>query len=137
MASLADELKQVPLFGSLSQRQLKRLARDFKKREFKSGTTMLRQGHMSGVGFFVITEGEATVSVDGSEVARLGRGDYFGELGLLSDRARTATVTASTPLRCLELAIWDFRRFVKDNADVSWTLLQHVADLLAAAEARK
>ena len=137
MASLADELKQVPLFSSLSQRQLKRLARDFKKRDLKPGTTMLRQGHMSGVGFFVITEGEAAVSVDGREVARLGRGDYFGELGLISDRARTATVTAATPLRCLELATWDFRRFVKDNSDVSWKLLQHVADLLAAAEARK
>lgn len=137
MATLADELKQVPLFSSLSQRQLKRLARDFKKREFKPGTTMLRQGHMSGIGFFVITEGEAAVSVDGREVARLGRGDYFGELGLISDRARTATVTASTSLHCAELAIWDFRRFVKDNSDVAWKLLQHVAELLATAETRK
>jgi CRP-like cAMP-binding protein len=92
---------------------------------------------MSGIGFFVIREGEATVSIDGSEVARLGAGDYFGELGLISEGARTATVTASTPLHCMELAIWDFRRFVKDNSDVSWKLLQHVADMLAVAEARK
>jgi CRP-like cAMP-binding protein len=137
MAGLADELEQVPLFSCLNQRQRKRLARDFKTRDFKPGTTMLRQGQMSGIGFFVIREGEATVSIDGSEVARLGAGDYFGELGLISEGARTATVTASTPLHCVELAIWDFRRFVKDNSDVSWKLLQHVADMLAAAEARK
>jgi CRP-like cAMP-binding protein len=97
---------------------------------------MLRQGQMSGIGFFVIREGEAAVSVDGSEVATLGRGDYFGALGLITEGARTATVTATSPLRCVELAAWDFRRFVKDNPDVSWKLLQHVAGLLAIAEAR-
>jgi CRP-like cAMP-binding protein len=134
--SLADDLKKVPLFSGLSQRQLKRLSRDFKERDFKPGTTPVRQGHMSGVGFFVITEGEASVSVDGTERARLGPGDYFGELGLISERARTAAVTAETPLRCVMLASWDFRRFIKDNPDASWKLLQHVVDLLAEAEQR-
>jgi CRP-like cAMP-binding protein len=134
--SLADDLKKVPLFSGLSQRQLKRLSRDFKERDFKPGTTPVRQGRMSGVGFFVITEGEASVSVDGTERARLGPGDYFGELGLISERARTATVTAETPLRCVMLASWDFRRFTKDNPDASWKLLQHVVDLLAEAEQR-
>jgi CRP-like cAMP-binding protein len=89
---------------------------------------------MSGIGFFVITGGEASVSVDSREVARLGAGDYFGELGLISERARTATVTAETSLRCLELASWDFRRFVKDNPEISWKLLQHLANLLEAQE---
>jgi CRP-like cAMP-binding protein len=131
VATLADDLKQVPLFSSLSQRQLKRLSRDFRERTFVPGTTPVRQGHMSGIGFFVITEGEASVSIDGSEVARLGPGDYFGELGLISERPRTATVTAETSLRCAELASWHFRRFVKENPGASWKLLENLVDLLA------
>ena len=137
MVSLAGDLKQVPLFSSLPQRQLKRLSRDFKERHFKPGATPVRQGHMSGIGFFVITDGEASVSLDSTEVARLGPGDYFGELGLISERARTATVTAETSLRCLELASWDFRRFVRDNPDVAWKLLQHLVHLLLKAQERK
>lgn len=136
MVSLAGDLKQVPLFSSLPQRQLKRLSRDFKERKFEPGATPVRQGHMSGIGFFVIAGGEASVSVDSTEVARLGPGDYFGELGLISERARTATVTAETSLRCFELASWDFRRFVKDNPDVSWKLLQHLVNLLLEAQER-
>jgi CRP/FNR family cyclic AMP-dependent transcriptional regulator len=131
VANLADQLKQVPLFSSLSQRQLKRLARNFKEREFRQGTSMVQQGHMSGVDFFVIAEGEASVSVDGKKVARLGPGDHFGELALIGDRVRSGTVTAEVPLRCLVIASWHFRSFVKDNPEVSWKLLQHLANLLA------
>ncbi|TML95522.1 MAG: cyclic nucleotide-binding domain-containing protein [Actinobacteria bacterium] len=130
MASLVDELKKVPLFSGLSQRQLKKLGRGFKERQFKAGTSVVRQGQMSGVGFFVITEGEAYVSVDGSEVARLGPGDHFGELALISERVRSATVTAAGPLNCLVMAFWDFREFAKENPDVTWKLLQHLVELL-------
>ena len=130
MAKLVDELRQVPLFSGLSQRQLKQLARGFKEREFRPGTSMVRQGEMSGVGFFVITGGEASVSVDGMEVAKLGPGDHFGELALISEQVRSATVTAEGPLQCLVMAFWDFRRFAKENPDVTWKLLQHLVGLL-------
>jgi CRP-like cAMP-binding protein len=130
VANLADELKKVPLFGELNQRQLKRLARDFREREFRPGTTVVRQGQMSGVDFFVIADGTASVSVDGDEVAKLGPGDHFGELALIGERVRSATVTAEERLRCLVMASWDFRKFVKDNPDVSWKLLQHLAHVL-------
>ena len=137
MASLVDELKKVPLFSGLSQRQLKKLGRGFKERQFKAGTSVVRQGQMSGVGFFVITEGEAYVSVDGSEVARLGPGDHFGELALISERVRSATVTAAGPLNCLVMAFWDFRRFAKENPDVTWKLLQHLVGLLTEERNRR
>jgi len=136
VAILAHDLKRVPLFSTLSERQLKRLSREFKERKFPPGTTPVQQGHMSGIGFFLISEGEASVVVDGSEIGRLGAGDYFGELGLISERPRMATVIADTHLHCFELASWDFRQFVKDNPDASWKLLQHLVDLLAAAEER-
>jgi CRP-like cAMP-binding protein len=92
---------------------------------------------MSGVGFFIVAEGEASVSVGGEEVARIGPGDHFGELALISETARTATVTAVTRLRCHVIAFWDFRRFARENPDVSWKLLQHLADLLAGERERR
>src|SRR5437763_1173285 len=125
VSNLIDELKKVPLFSDLSKRQLKQLASHFKERTFTSGTSMLRRGHMSGVDFFVIAEGEASVTVDGTEIARLGPGDHFGEVALIGEQVRQATVTADGPLRCLVMMSWDFRRFVQGNADVSWKLLQH------------
>jgi CRP-like cAMP-binding protein len=131
MVSTADELKQVPLFSSLSQRQLKRLARDFREREVDSGTRVVGEGDKAGNSFFVIVDGTAIVSMDGKEVSRLGPGDYFGELALISERVRSATVTADGPVRCLALGFWDFRRFAKENPDVSWKLLEHVVELLS------
>jgi CRP/FNR family cyclic AMP-dependent transcriptional regulator len=133
---LAELLEKVSLFSGLNQRQLKRLARDFKERDFKPGTTPLREGHMSGIGFFVITEGEASVSRDGAEVARLGPGDHFGELSLISDRARSATVTAETDLHTAMLTSWEFKEFVQENPEVAWKLLQHVVEILVDAEER-
>lgn len=137
MANLADELKKVPLFSGLSQQQLKGLARGFREREFKTGTAVVRQSQMSGVGFFVITAGEASVSVDGTEVARLGPGDHFGELALISERVRSATVTADGPLRCLVMAFWDFRQFAKKNPDVTWKLLQYLVELLTEERSKR
>ena len=137
METLADELKRVPLFSNLNQRQLKRLARDFREREVGSGTSLVRQGEMSGVDFFVIAEGEASVSVDGKEIARLGPGDHFGELGLIGGQVRQATVTADGPLRCLVMASWDFRRFVQSDPNVSWKLLQYLVGLVTDAGAHR
>lgn len=124
------ELQRIPLFSELNQRQLRRIGRDFRDRRFKAGTAIVRQNEMSGVGFFIITEGEASVAVDGREVARLGAGEHFGELALISEGVRTATVTATTPLRCLEITFWDFRRIAKENPDIAWKLLQYLVGLL-------
>jgi CRP/FNR family transcriptional regulator, cyclic AMP receptor protein len=131
MASLAEELQRVPLFSGLSQRQLKKLARGFREREVRDGTAVMREGEKSGVSFFVIADGTATVSVDGHEVTQLGPGDYFGELALISEHVRSATVTADGPMRCLVMGFWDFRRYAKENPDVTWKLLQHVVELLS------
>src|SRR3954467_3257830 len=112
MASSEDTLRQVPLFSALSQRQLRGLRKDFKERTYGPGTAILIEGKMGGVDFFVLAEGEAVVTADGKELGRLRPGDYFGELGLITGRERTATVTAVDPVRCLTMASWDFRKFV-------------------------
>ncbi|HET7367129.1 MAG TPA: cyclic nucleotide-binding domain-containing protein [Gaiella sp.] len=136
MSAVVDELGAVKLFGGLSQRQLRQLARLMKERTFRPGVAVVEEGTMSGVGFFIVAEGEASVTVDGREVARIGPGDHFGELALINEDARTASVTAVTRLRCHVIAFWDFRKFARDNPDVAWRLLQHVAALLVAERTR-
>ncbi|MCP9485584.1 MAG: Crp/Fnr family transcriptional regulator [Gaiellaceae bacterium MAG52_C11] len=130
-----QQLAQVPLFAGLKERNLKLLANSLKERSFGEGETIAAEGK-SGVGFFVIVEGEATVSVDGKERATLRAGDHFGELALIDDGARTATVTAATPLRCYAMTSWEFRPLVQENATVAWHLLENLAKRLRAADAR-
>ena len=136
MRTVAEELKQVPLFSGLSERQLRRLVKDFSERRVPVGTQLAKQGEMSGIGFFVIAEGEAAVILDGEQIARLGPGDHFGELAMISQRERIATVEALTPLRCHTIRFWDFRAFAKKNPDVMWKLLQHVAGILSEVQSR-
>ena len=124
-----DDLRKVPLFAELDNRQLKKLASRFRERTVGPGTKVTTEGEMSGVGFFVVGSGEAAVNVGGKDVATLGPGDHFGELALVSEAARTATVTATTELRLLEIPFWDFRDFAHANPDVTWKLLQHVVAL--------
>ena len=130
MRKAADDLGRVPLFAELSGRQRRKLAANFRERRFRPGTDVVRQGTPSGIGFFVVVDGEATVSVDGADVATLSAGDHFGELALITRADRTATVTAKTELECLEIAFSDFRRFAHANPDVTWKLLQSVASIL-------
>jgi CRP-like cAMP-binding protein len=129
--SVSDDLLRVPLFSDLSDRQRKKLAKLFRERTVPAGTTLVKEGTMSGVGFFVVAAGEAAVTVGGKEAARLRTGDHFGELALISERERAATVTAVTELRSLEIPFWDFRTFAHQNPDVMWKLLQHVVAMLS------
>jgi CRP-like cAMP-binding protein len=135
--SVVDDLARVRLFSGLSKRQRAKLARHVKVRQFRPGVAVVSEGTMSGVGFFIIAEGTAAVSVGGNEVARLGPGDHFGELALITEDARTATVTAVTRLSCHVIAFWDFRKFARENPDVCWALLQHVAALLTGERERR
>ena len=130
MGTAADELGRVDLFADLSARQRRKLAGSFRERRFKAGMDVVREGSMGGIGFFVVTDGEATVSVGGVEVSRLSAGDHFGELAMIANAERTATVTAQTELHCLEIPFSDFREFAHANPDVMWKLLQHVVSVL-------
>jgi CRP-like cAMP-binding protein len=136
MPSVADELKQVPMFSDLNQRQSRQLAKYFKERTNPAGVQLTRQGEMSGVAFFVIAEGKAAVIVDGERVGTIGPGDHFGELAMISESERTATVESLTPMRCYTIQFWHFRGFAKKNPDVTWKLLQHVAGLLVKEQRR-
>lgn len=125
-----EALSRVPLLSGLGQKELKRLAASFTERAFAADKVVVKQGDERGIGFFVITEGTARVSADGQNVAVLGPGDHFGEIALIGDRVRTATVTAETDLQTLVTTVWEFRAFVKNDPDTAWKLLEHLAGLL-------
>jgi len=118
-----ETLQRVPLFSDLSRQELKRIASVFKERRFAAGETVIQQGS-GGAAFFVINSGEASVSVNGRQQRVLGPGDSFGELALIDEGTRTATVTASTELICAGVTFWDFRPLVEESGVIGWKLLQ-------------
>ena len=128
-------LQRVPLFADLEKRELTQIASSFKAREYAAGDTLVTEGE-GGVGFFLIESGEATVSVRGREIARLKAGDSFGEVALIDDGARTATVTADTAMVCYGMSFWEFRPIVESSSQIAWKLLQALAKKLRAAEQR-
>jgi CRP-like cAMP-binding protein len=135
MAASEDLIRQVPLFEDLNKRELQGLASTMKERIFDPGDTVATEGS-TGIGFFIIDEGEATVSVHGEDVNTLKHGDYFGEVALIDDGARTATITAKTPLKCYGITSWEFRPLVEQNASLAWKMLQTMAKRLRDAEKR-
>jgi CRP/FNR family cyclic AMP-dependent transcriptional regulator len=135
MAEAPTELlKRVPLFSGLNDKELRQVAQTMKERTFDPGATVTEEGK-GGIGFFVIGDGSAKVSVGGEAVRALGPGDYFGEIGLIADIDRTATITADTELRCYGMTSWDFRPLVESNASIAWNLLQVMAQRLREAQA--
>ncbi len=125
-------LRRVDLFQEMSDRELNRLARSFRESRFGAGDVIAAEGK-SGVGFFVIGEGTVRYSVGDDDVGTGGPGDYFGEIALIDDGPRTATVTAETAVTAYGLTSWEFRPLVEENAEIGWALLQRMAKRLRSA----
>jgi pyruvate,water dikinase len=125
-AETVDAIERVPLFDGISARDVAGIAAMFKERRFEAGELVTKEGS-GAAAFFVIESGDATVTLGGRELARLSAGDYFGEVALIDDGARTATVTATTDLVCHGLTYWEFRPLVQSNATIAWNLLRTLA----------
>lgn len=134
MANTGDTvqfLQQVPLFQGLNTRQLKKLADRFVERRYAAGQNMVTQGQ-GGEGFFILASGAAEavrMRADGEQVVvnTFGPADFFGEMALLDDGVRTATVQATKPCDCLALTRWDFLSILKEDADMAVVILQELA----------
>lgn len=125
-------LSRVPLFQSLKQKQLETLAVRLTERSYEPGDFIVTQGK-GGAGFFVVCSGAAEavqVRADGTKVVLnpLRVGDFFGELALLSDSTRTASVVAVEPTMCFILTRWDFLAILKKDSDMAVTVLQELAE---------
>ena len=122
----AASFSNVPLFHALSQRQVRRILRGTFDYEYSAGSELVRQGD-DGETLFVILDGNARVVRNGRTVARLRNGDFFGEISVLNDRPRTASVVAETDVRCLALHRDDLRKILVDEPRIAWNLLGALA----------
>jgi phosphoenolpyruvate synthase/pyruvate phosphate dikinase len=129
----AEALQRVPLFAELDSEEVDQIARLFKVRRFAEGETVIMEGS-GGAAFFLIDSGEVTVSIRGEQRATLKPGDHFGEIALLDEGQRLATITASSDLVCYGLTYWEFRPLVHENGAIGWKLLQSMAKMLRDAQ---
>lgn len=122
-------LQKVPIFQPLPPNELGAVARSLKERVYEPGAVIIKQGD-PGVGFFLIAEGAVDVLHDGHRLRALGPGEFFGELALMEERVRTATVTAKERTRCLQLVRWDFRALLKQHPDIAVKVMEVVVKRL-------
>ncbi len=131
-ASYVETLARLSLFADLPHPQLEALAHSFAEEVFAEGQRVIRQD-VTGGGFYVILDGEAKVVIDGQERARLSRGDFFGEISLLTDEAPAADVIAASVLRCLIIPDNELKAFLLKHPSVTYRMLQIEARRLRAA----
>jgi CRP/FNR family cyclic AMP-dependent transcriptional regulator len=112
-----DNLRAVPLFASMAEPDLRKIATFASEDSVPAGATLMREGDYSNE-MVAIESGTADVIQGGRTVADLGPGDVFGEMGVLKDEQRNATVVAKTPMRLLTLSHWDVKRLRKTAPEV-------------------
>ena len=129
--SIVDTLQKVPLFASLDRKDLMTLAASARERQYQSDDELMRQGD-TGVGLFILTSGRVRVTQNHqgnvTDLGILEHGQVFGELSLLDDLPRTATITAIEPCAVIIVPIWDFRAALRENASMSISLLTALAN---------
>jgi len=127
----ADALARCPFFEGLSRGELLELAKVTEDMEVEAGKVLTREGQ-SGSEFFVIVDGEVSVTKDGQEIRTLGPGDFFGEIALLEDTPRTATVVAKTPLRFFVLTRQSFRSMLAHQPELERKVLAALEERVRA-----
>jgi CRP-like cAMP-binding protein len=126
-----EALKGVPLFEGLSRKELVQLERECEDLEVEPGKVLCREGEI-GHEFFVIVDGKVQVTRQGRRIATLGGGDFLGEIALVTELPRTATVTAETPVRLFVLTGREFHAVLDQNPKVERKVLRALARRLAA-----
>ena len=125
-----DLLKQVPLFAGCSKSELQKLAAIADEIDLRDGATLTREGR-AGREFFVLIEGTVEVVQGADKIGELGDGDWFGEIALLTNAPRTATVTATSPVRVLVITDRAFRQVVEATPSIAVKILERVGQRLA------
>jgi CRP/FNR family transcriptional regulator, cyclic AMP receptor protein len=126
-----SRLAKVPIFSECTKRELTIIGRAAKEVSHAEGTVIAREGER-GVGLFLILEGQCKVTIGGKTKAKLGPGDFFGEVALLDGGPRTATVTALTPVRLVGITGWVFRGLLMEHPTIALKTLEAVAGRLRA-----
>ena len=129
---IVDALASFGIFADLPRPELEGVAHQFEEAWFPAQERILRQG-LTGSGFYVILEGECSVRVDGEERARLGRGEFFGEISILLGESPVADIVALTPVRCIVLGGPEVESFLVAHPRVQFRMLQALARRLRNA----
>lgn len=135
MGEVAEALSKVSLFQDVPSKTLDRLERMANTRTLKAGKEIVKEG-TEGVGFFLITSGKVAVTRGGKELATLGEGSTFGEMALVDNFRRSATVTATEDTTVIALLRSDFMAELRGDADLAIKMLKIVARRLHAADER-
>ena len=129
---LVDTLSGLALFADLSRPQLEAVAHKMTEESYPTGQRILRQG-FTGTGFYVIVDGEVAVKIDGNEIARLGKGDFFGEMSILLGEPPNADIVATRQLRVLHLGGPELETFLLDYPRVLLRMTKSIAMRLRIA----
>ena len=120
---LEEQLASVPLLAGLEPRVRRRLAEIGKRRTYSPDEDIVREG-TTGTALYILLSGDARVSQDGSQIGELSAGDFFGELALIEEHPRSATVTAATEVDCLLFPAWEFTALLEEHPEVAVPILR-------------
>jgi CRP/FNR family transcriptional regulator, cyclic AMP receptor protein len=135
MSAIRDQLAAVPLFESLNSKSLDRLEKIARTREFKPGDVIVKEGD-EGVGFFLITSGKVDLTRGDTAIATLKQGQFFGEMALLDNHRRSATVTAVEPTTTIAMLRSDFVAELRANNDLALEMLSEMSRRVREADER-
>jgi CRP/FNR family transcriptional regulator len=127
------DLRSVKVFAGVPEKELKSIERELKTVRHHAGHEITVTGD-GGVGFMIISEGRASVRTITGKTRTLGPGDSFGEMALLDDEGRSASIKAETDLTLETIAAWNFKSFLRAHPDVAYNLLKVLSRRVRQAE---
>jgi voltage-gated potassium channel len=131
LTASAEELSAIPLFSSLSDADLLELTKWFDVQTASEGVRLTGEG-AAGYSFFILTQGSAVVTFEGADLAALGPGDFFGEIAILGNGRRTATVTTTSPARLLVMFGTEFRELQRAQPEIAGRVEEAMRQRIAA-----
>ena len=132
-SEIVETLRAIPLFSSCTKKELASITGIVHEQEFPAGHAIVVQGR-EGAGLHIIVEGTVKVEVDGKARRKLGPGRFFGEIALLDNGPRSATVTAETPVKTLSIVSWQFRGILEDQPKLAIRMLEDVCRRLRSVD---
>lgn len=129
----AKLLKQSFLFSEFSEHEIQSMTKTAKVRDFASGSTIVKEGDIGGVGFYLILDGKVEIRRKGKAIASMKQGEFFGEMALLmeKDTPRSADVVAVEKTRCIVLTRWDLRSLIATHPDIAVKVMSALAQRLS------
>lgn len=132
-SEISSALGAVPFFSGLNAKQLKMVAESGKELSYDSGDTIVQEGTM-GVGFYMLIDGKVEVRKGAKVLAKLSKGQFFGEMSLIDEEPRSADVVAIQPTKCFTVSTWVFSALIRQHPELAVSMLKELAKRLRGAQ---